>query len=182
MTIAIALFVAILASTGRGGSMRTENDRDAVEIYQPRAEHFRPEYERDQVNGKLQTWDQYWAWIGTFYQGNLFARGWTQETKATIAVVTTPEVRRDLSRALNEIGRDVAREWAKETAARRIHIKDVKSWGNRLRAAREADDGNGDSLIATVKVIRDEVSKKLNTEPVTIPDPSARSTGSCSSR
>ena len=37
------------------------------------------------------------AEVGAFYQGNLLARGWTQETKSTLAVVTTSDTRRDLT-------------------------------------------------------------------------------------
>jgi hypothetical protein len=155
------LAIAILSQTTTTAQFEDKADGEIVEVYSPGAGYFRETYEKDAFNRSLQTWDQYWSWVRTFYNGNFLSRGWTRETQATIQVVASPTSRRAVTRLLNEMGRDVAAEWAKETAARKIHLADVKRWGDKIRSARESDDGGGTAILVAAREIRAEIGKKL---------------------
>ena len=153
----------------RGGAADINGHDVAPQVYGPQVEDFRPEYDRDEVNRKVQTWDQYWGWIRDFYDGNLLSSGWKQETRSSIGVVSDPIAHRDLLESMNGLGRDVAREWAKDNGVRRISTDDLRRWGSRLRAARRADDGTGRSLIAIVKMMRSEAARLLSKDPTSLP-------------
>lgn len=128
----------------------------------PAVDDFRPEYDRDAANRAVETWDVYWGWVNTYYRGNLLARGWANESRACLEGVADPAARGALAEALNDLGRLVAREWAKNKAVRRIDTDDVKAWGHRLDRSRRDDGGQGSKLLATIRAIRDEAARKLD--------------------
>ena len=82
-----------------------------IPIYRPLAADFRPAYDRDAANGRVQTWPVYWSWVQTYYQGNVLSNGWIKETETSLAAVTDPAARAELLKVLNEAGRLTSREW-----------------------------------------------------------------------
>ena len=54
----------------------------AKEWYSPREADFRPEYDRDAANQAKESWDEYWSWVKTFYQGAFLSPGWTSQGTA----------------------------------------------------------------------------------------------------
>lgn len=134
----------------------------AREWYSPREADFRPEYDRDAANQVKESWPEYWSWIKAFYQGNLLSQGWTAQGTTTISGVR-PEMARDELRAeLNELGRRVAAEWAKDNAVRKIDTAALRVLGGRITKATRRDDGSGQTIQEELKAIRAEVDAKLD--------------------
>jgi len=77
----------------------------AREWYSPREADFRPQYDRDAVNQAKESWSDYWSWVKTFYQGNLFSPGWTAQGTASLNGVGSETARDELRSDLNELGR-----------------------------------------------------------------------------
>ena len=149
---------ALLIAAGVAGddSPRPEVALDTT----PRPDDFRPEYDRDAANQRLQSWDDYWGWVKTYYRGNFLAGGWAAEARTCLDKVTTPAARRELTEALNALGKLGSREWAKDATVRKITTDDVRAWGKRLDQARRREDGTGTELLATVRTIRTEAERK----------------------
>lgn len=145
-------------------------------IYRPLAADFRPAYDRDPANGRLQTWPTYWSWVETYYRGNILANGWIKETETSLAAVTAPAARAELLKVMNEAGQLTSREWARDGTLRRISTGDLITWGNRLKDARTAEKGTGADLLPAVRLIHEEVKRKVTgpppPKPVTSPNPS----------
>jgi hypothetical protein len=135
---------------------------EEVTWYAPTKEDFRPEYDRDRANQKVQTWAQYWGWVESFYKGNLLSEGWTQKGQECVAVVKSEPERRKFIKDLNELGVRIAKEWAKDNALRKISTADLNRWGAALREAGRKDDGTGKSLRSTLQKVQAEVDRKLS--------------------
>ncbi len=70
----------------------------ARDWYAPTKADFRPEYDRDAVNQSRESWDDYWSWIMQFYDGNLFATGWTKQSEELLDGVRAEGTRDELRR------------------------------------------------------------------------------------
>jgi hypothetical protein len=132
------------------------------EWYSPREADFRPEYERDLANQAKETRPEYWSWIKAFYQGNLLSQGWTAQGKATLSGVRSEKTRGELRAELNELGRRIAAEWAKDNAVRKIDTAALRELGGRITKATRGDDGSGQTIQEELKAIRAEVDAKLD--------------------
>ena len=114
--------------------------------YEPRAEDFRPAYDRDIANGGKQTWEQYWGWVQSFYRGNLLAKGWNDRSRWLVEEIRSDDDRRRLRTRLNALGRDICSEWAKDYEVRKIGSADLMTWGKMMEKARTSDDGSGAAI------------------------------------
>ena len=132
--------------------------------YTPREADFRPEYERDAVNRKVQTWDQYWGWVVSMYSGNAYSAGWTDLAKEGLATVRNRETQQDLATVLNDLGKDICNDWAKDNGVRKIATSDLRHWYGVMADACGGEDGSGARLKAALLEIRYEVSRKLREE------------------
>lgn len=133
----------------------------AVDWYAPGEADFRPEYERDEANRKVQTWDQYWGWVVSMYSGNSLSAGWTELAKGSVAAVTVIHKRHKLVETLNELGKHICKEWAKDNKVRKITTSDLRRWHTMLATARCGEDGSGECLTAAIHKIRTEVTNLM---------------------
>jgi hypothetical protein len=78
-----------------------------------------------------------------------------------VKVVHAGPARNQLREALNDLGRRIAAEWAKDNSVRKITTADLGAFGERFREAREREDGSGRELQAATAAIRAEVEAKL---------------------
>ena len=85
LSAAIVVFLASFSNETHSSRIATLSEAEGW--YIPNAEDFRPEYERDRANQKVQTWKEYWGWITSFYNGNIFSPGWSRGARATVDVV-----------------------------------------------------------------------------------------------
>jgi len=154
-----AFCLLLLTPWGHLRPVRAADDPETW--YVPKEADFRPEYDKDQVNQKVQTWNQYSDWIAQFYKGNFASVGWTKQGQACVAPVKSKAVQHELIKLFNELGKDIAKEWAKDNGVRKINTADLNRWGGTLRAAQRADRGTGSALKSTLQAVRAEVDKKL---------------------
>jgi hypothetical protein len=134
-------------------------------LYTPAQKDFRREYQRDMANGKLQTWDQYWEWVQTFYAGNLLSDGWTKRGDQSLAAVKSRENRQGLIDRYNSLGKIVSREWAKDYSVRKISTADLRRWHQAMADAVRTDDGSGERIKKALDSIRVQAEKQLDSYP-----------------
>jgi hypothetical protein len=129
--------------------------------YVPVEEEFRPAYDSDAANKKVQTWAQYWGWVTSFYRGNLFHKGWTFQVTSYLDGVSVEAQRRRLRSEFNALGRDLCREWAKDNGVRKVGTGDLRRYAAMLEGASRADDGTGRRLLEAIDSVRGDYRRKM---------------------
>jgi hypothetical protein len=169
LLLAGSLTAVSMAGLSGCSSQSDSSKNDAVEVeqivgetwYAPREDDFRQEYERDPANRDRQSWSGYWAYIRAFYEGNFIFSGWTKQVQAVIELVQSEKVRSELRLALNDLGRRIAAEWAKDNSVRSIDTAALRAFGNRLMRAKESEDGTGVVVRAEIEAVRADVNSRL---------------------
>ena len=97
-------------------------------------------------------------WFKTFYEGNMLADGWYEITDYLLS--RTPEAERAAQkRALDDLGRKIALEWARPNEVRKVDTDMLRDWGGVLKkTARE----NPEQLARVIAVIDQEVEAALD--------------------
>jgi hypothetical protein len=111
-------------------------------------------YQRDRSNQKVQSWGQYRDWVQTFYKGNLVSEGWIKFGEVTVGKVKSAAARQTVIAQINELGRIIGLEWAKDSNVRRITTTDLRRWNDVMVTARRRDDGSGQRTIDALKAVR----------------------------
>jgi hypothetical protein len=150
-----------LAPPGVPRCRAAHGEESLFTLYTPAKDDYRPEYERDRANGKVQTWDQYWGWVQAFYAGNLLSDGWTKHGEQSLAVIKSGENRQDLVEQYNELGKIVSRDWAKDYAIRKITTPDLRRWHETVTEAVRTDDGSGKKIKTALDKVREQAEKQL---------------------
>lgn len=130
-------------------------------LYVPSQDDFRPEYDRDRANQRRQTWKQYWGWITSFYNGTVLSSGWSREAPSIVGLVNSEAKQKELIALVNDLGKRISSEWAKDSGVRQISTFDLLRWNSALNAARRAENGSGDRLRSAALQVRTEVARKL---------------------
>jgi hypothetical protein len=152
---------AVVLAVGSSVAVPDEGGDDAPAMYLPKEADFRPEYERDQANQRVQSWNEYWGWIRSFYGGNFGWEGWVRVSKENLGTVTAADVRKELITLHNDLGRRVAREWAKDNGLRKISTNDLVRWNRAIQKARRSERGSGARLKAALEAIDAEATRQL---------------------
>ena len=97
-------------------------------------------------------------WFKTFYEGNLLADGWYEITDYLLS--RTPEAERAAQkRALDDLGRKIALEWARPNEVRKVDTDMLRDWGGLLKkTARQ----NPQQLAQVIAAIDQEVEAVLD--------------------
>jgi hypothetical protein len=145
----------------------------AEEWYSPQEKDFRPYYESDKKNKERQAWDgyrRYWWWVNAFYNGHaetflgvvvLSDPSWTARGKQIVGKIRPDERKQQVQKMLNAVGKDIAKEWAKDNKARKINSTDLENWGERMKKAAERDDGSGEEIKKVILSVQEEVRRRL---------------------
>jgi hypothetical protein len=162
--VAAFLFVAALQMTARVEAVRGCFSTDPSESdawYTPLPEDFRPEYSKDAANQRKQTWNQYWGWVKSFYEGSFFCPGWTDRAKGATKVVAAGPARRKVIKDVTDFGKEICKEWAKDASVCKIGTSDLVRWGKVVEKARAKDDGSGEELRRAISALKAEYLKKM---------------------
>jgi hypothetical protein len=154
LLVATVLLVSPLAHKNTTGQDVGRPTQVVASVYTPVEAELLAEYNRDGSNKKVQTWRQYWDWVQTFYRGNILSEGWIKFSQVTLDVVKAEAERGRVLEHLNELGKLISREWAKDASVRKISTADLRRWYNAISAARGADDGTGQHILKILKVIQ----------------------------
>ena len=95
-------------------------------------------YQRDRSNQKVQSWGQYRDWVQTFYKGNLVSEGWIKFGEVTVGKVKSVAARQTVIAQINELGRIIGLEWAKDSSVRKISTTELRRWNDVMVTARRA--------------------------------------------
>jgi hypothetical protein len=98
---------------------------------------------------------EYRKWLKTFYEGSFLVKGWTARKEELLASM---EEQDEAEKMLDELGKLIGGEWAKDNRVRKIDTDDVKRWGEQLQ---EAKGGTDKKIIAELKKIKKDVTKTL---------------------
>jgi len=111
-------------------------------------------YKGDCSNQKVQSWVQYRGWVQTFYKGNLMSDGWTKFGQVTVSALKSAAARQTVIAQINDLGRIISREWAKDSSVRKITTADLRRWNDVIVTARQSDDGSGQRIIEALRAVR----------------------------
>jgi hypothetical protein len=161
LALVLALFMRPGPAPGPAATRAPSEPPGDARWYEPLTEDFRAHFDRDVANRGKQTWPQYWGWVKSFYEGNLFAKGWSVRARWLVEDVRSEVEQRRLRTKLNALGRDICAEWAKDYDLRKIGSADLLNWGKMLEKAKAGDDGTGAELHRTVEAIRIDHRRKI---------------------
>ncbi len=106
------ILLLILPSLALGGQMQIENSQ--------------------QLSAREQ------KWFETFQKGTFYARGWRDITAELLAKAPS-DMKDDLKKRLDDLGRKIGREWSKNNAVRKIDNEMLQQWGCQLQQAVEQE-------------------------------------------
>jgi hypothetical protein len=158
--LAIALY--FLSTSTSVAAFSSEDPCEAKEFDGPAQKDYREEYDRDATNQQKQTWDQYWGWVKSFHEGSFFVSGWTDRAKDLVVGVKQGPERKKLVKEINEFGKDICKEWAKDSSVCKVGTADLTRWGKVIEKAKKDDTGDGEELAKAIASIRAEYKKKVN--------------------
>ncbi len=97
-------------------------------------------------------------WFRKFYKGTLFVKGWKHHMKE-ILQKTPPDDKEQIRKLLENLGKKIGSEWAKDNKIRKVNSAMLQRWGNDLdRATKKGSD----TLIAKISQVDNEVDNILS--------------------
>jgi len=157
----MAMLMALVTPNDRPYQTEPAEVEATESFYSPTEQDFLSEYHRGPAKPKSQTWEQYWGWVQVFYKGNLLSEGWTKHSDATLAVIKSDEQRRKVVKQINELGKIISREWAKDDTVPKIKTTDLIRWHDAILRARRSDDGRGRDIVKALETVRHDAEKLL---------------------
>lgn len=115
----------------------------------PRA-FFAQVYAADEALQGRQSREEYLTWVVRFYQGTaLYPRGWSDLVAEQVAAETDADTAMRRKTQLQRLGRDIAAEWAKDNALRRVDTRHLVIWGEAARRA--IREGNVEQTLSSIE-------------------------------
>lgn len=91
-------------------------------------------------------------WFRKFYEGTFLVKGWKARMQEILHKIPADK-QEHVRELLDNLGRQIGTEWAKDNNVRRIDSSMLKQWGKDLR---EAGDKGADDLIEKIHAISKE--------------------------
>jgi hypothetical protein len=98
---------------------------------------------------------EYRKWLKAFYEGSFLVKGWKARKHELMSSMDAPD---DAEIILDELGKLIGEEWAKDNRVRKIDTDDVQKWGLQLQEVKGTSDKK---IIAELKRIKKEVIRVL---------------------
>jgi hypothetical protein len=96
-------------------------------------------------------------WYGKFYEGTFLVQGWKSRMKEILQGLS-PEDKGEMREMLENLGKKIGMEWARENEVRRIDTPQLQSWGQALRKARQKGP---EALTSRIRKLKEEVDQRL---------------------
>lgn len=143
-----------VAASARPGSARLK--RGAPRAPRMDEAFFRGRYDADAANRAKQSWKEYADWVRSFYEGKRFppVPGWVDRQRGLLKPLAPSDQQR-MGPQIEEVGRILAAEWAKDNAVRKVSTSDLQAWGKRFGDARDAA-----ALEKALAEVRAEVARR----------------------
>jgi hypothetical protein len=152
--LAVLLSVLTPALAGVAGERTATPARNATVLGEPDDAELFAAYQCDHSNQKVQSWGHFRGWVQTFYRGNLMSEGWSKFGEVTANAVKSAAARQAVIAEINELGRMIGLEWAKDSSVRKISTADLRRWNDVLAVARQRDDGGGQRISDALRAVR----------------------------
>jgi hypothetical protein len=169
------LFAALVALTVTGGPARSADDAATLDSWQS---SFQTVWLSDSCVQEFQSWNKYWQRVHDFYFGGRGYDGWFAESTAILSHVTDADGHTAVDTQLTALGRRIGGEWAKADGCRKIRTSSsfmqrisepdrpsLETWTKQLKAAANADSGNGQSVEAAIKSINAQLDAASVSSP-----------------
>jgi hypothetical protein len=154
VTLIVLLSLGTPALEAVAGPDTANPARNSTVLDVPDDAELLPAYQSDRSNQKVQSWGQYRRWVHTFYKGNLMSEGWSKFGEVTVRKVKSAAARQAVVTQINELGRIISLEWAKDSSVRKITTADLRRWNDVIATARQSDDGSGQRTIDALRTVR----------------------------
>ena len=82
------------------------------------------------------------------------SEGWSKFGEVTVSTVRSAAARQAVITQINELGRIISLEWAKDSSVRKITTTDLRRWNDVMATARQSDDGSGQQIIDALRAVR----------------------------
>jgi hypothetical protein len=131
-------------------------------------QEFQAAHERDDRNAIRQSFEDYWSWVKVFLAtGGAGQRGWLEQGEEVLRAVRDERTAAALRDRVNDLGKAIAAEWAKEGRSRRVYSTflqgspNLREWGRQLQRAAAADAGDGAAIRRALDTIDRELRAAL---------------------
>lgn len=146
-TYSVAFVILVMLLTGCA-SWQSAEDLRWNDTLPPR-DIFERVYAEDRHNRELQSEGEYLLWVKRFYQGSqLYRHGWNDFAPEVVTNVEDATERRELQRAIDQLGQTIAAEWSKDSDHSRISTRHLSIWGNALRDS--VDTGRQQEIVEQI--------------------------------
>jgi hypothetical protein len=144
--LALLLLCSLLAACATAPGLRRA---DWPAQIPPRA-FFVKVYAADEALQGRQSLEEYLSWVVRFYSGTaLYPRGWSDLVAEQVAAETDADTAMRRRTQLQRLGREIAAEWAKDNALRRVDTRHLVIWGEAARRA--IREGNVEQTLSSIE-------------------------------
>jgi hypothetical protein len=105
----------------------------------PSRSYFQQQWSRDKANRAVQGQADYLQWVLRFYQGSGMVPGWLNMT-AQVQKRLSPEHWQRVRPRLQQLGRSIGGEWAKDNDIRKLNTRAAAVWRDALLEALSQND------------------------------------------
>ena len=131
-------------------------------------QEFQAAHARDDRNAIRQSFGDYWSWVRVFLAtGGAGQRGWLEQGDEVLRAIRDEKTAAALRARVNDLGKAIAAEWAKEGRSRRVYSTflqgspNLRDWGKQLQRAAAADAGDGAAIRRALDTIEGELRAAL---------------------
>jgi hypothetical protein len=125
-------------------------------LYQPQASDFQSVYQSDAADQQLQSFDDYFGWVQTFYSH------WTESAEEALSYIKDPNAKNQVTIKINQVGRLIAGEWAKDRSIKKIStFGDLPRYNSIMQQGEENEDGSGRSIDQAITEIGNDATANI---------------------
>ena len=96
-------------------------------------------------------------WYKKFYDGSFLVQGWKSRIKEILQGLS-PEEKREMGEQLENLGKKIGMEWARDNAVRKIDTSQLQQWGKNLQKAGQKGPA---ALAGRIRQLDEEVDSRL---------------------
>ena len=97
-------------------------------------------------------------WYKKFHEGTFLVQGWKSRMKEILKGLSPPD-KGEIQELLENLGKKIGMEWARENEVRKIDTPQLQQWGQALRKAKQKGP---EALAERIRQLNKEVDQKLS--------------------
>ncbi len=96
-------------------------------------------------------------WYKKFYEGTFLVQGWKSRIKEILKGLST-EDKKEMGELLENLGKKIGMEWARDNDVRKINTSQLQQWGKDLQKAGKTGSA---ALAKQIRQLDEEVDRRL---------------------